>query len=178
MDYWSMKPSSVHYKKEGHSMKLRETHSKPHTVYECVLVWTKTRISLLQMEAAGWYQPTTHGSTTKKYKQCTCNIVARSRDHNCRGKEIRNSLHYPAFKSYFPKPYFTVIFGLSCSTIFPHVTSQTGPGVEISTRNLPGGKGGRCVEMTILPPSCADNIRILGASASCSPRCLSKRVQG
>jgi hypothetical protein len=27
---------------------------------------------------------------------------------------------------------------------------------EMSTRNIPGGKGGRCVGLTTLPPSCAD----------------------
>jgi len=26
---------------------------------------------------------------------------------------------------------------------------------EMSTRNIPGGKGGRCVRLTILPPFCA-----------------------
>ena len=36
----------------------------------------------------------------------------------------------------------------------------TQPLTEISTRNLPGGKGGQCVGLTILPPSCADCFEI------------------
>jgi hypothetical protein len=31
----------------------------------------------------------------------------------------------------------------------------TQPLIEMSTSSLPGGKGGRCVELTALPPSCA-----------------------
>jgi hypothetical protein len=37
-----------------------------------------------------------------------------------------------------------------------------------------GGKGGRCVELTTLPPSCADCLDILGASNSCNPQGLSR----
>ena len=36
----------------------------------------------------------------------------------------------------------------------------TQPLTEISTRNISWGKGGRCVELTILPPSCADCLEI------------------
>jgi len=32
----------------------------------------------------------------------------------------------------------------------------TQPLTEMSTRNISGGKGGRCVGLTTLPPSCAD----------------------
>jgi hypothetical protein len=32
----------------------------------------------------------------------------------------------------------------------------------------PGGKGGRCVRLTALPPSCADCIAILGVSTYCT----------
>jgi hypothetical protein len=39
-----------------------------------------------------------------------------------------------------------------------------GPGVdsasEMSTRNIAWGKGGRCVGLTTLPPSCADFLEI------------------
>jgi len=28
--------------------------------------------------------------------------------------------------------------------------------VKMSTRNIPGGNGGRCVELTNSPPSCAE----------------------
>ena len=41
-----------------------------------------------------------------------------------------------------------------------------------------GGKGGRCFGLTTLPPSCADFIKILGASTSWSTRGLSGPVQG
>ena len=39
---------------------------------------------------------------------------------------------------------------------------STQPLKEISTRNISWGfKGGRCVELTTLPPSCADCLEIL-----------------
>jgi hypothetical protein len=38
------------------------------------------------------------------------------------------------------------------------------PGVDWTSRNeyqdIPGGKGGRCVGLTTLPPSCADCLEI------------------
>jgi len=49
---------------------------------------------------------------------------------------------------------------------------------EISAKiNSLGGKGGRCVWMTALQPSCADFLNILGASTFYSPQGLSKTVQ-
>ena len=36
----------------------------------------------------------------------------------------------------------------------------TQPLTEMSTRNVLGGKGGRCVGLTTLPPSCADCLEI------------------
>jgi hypothetical protein len=42
----------------------------------------------------------------------------------------------------------------------------------------PGGKDGRCVGLTTLPPSCADCLKILGASTCWSPRGLSGPVEG
>jgi hypothetical protein len=42
----------------------------------------------------------------------------------------------------------------------------------------PGGKCGRCVGMTTLPPSCADSLEILGVSNSLSPKGLSRSVMG
>ena len=49
-----------------------------------------------------------------------------------------------------------------------------------SNRNefSPSGKGGRCVGLTTLPPSCVDCLKILGASTSCSSRSLSRPLQG
>ena len=41
---------------------------------------------------------------------------------------------------------------------------------------FPGGKDGRCVRMTTLPPSCAACLEILGASTSWSPKGLSRTV--
>jgi len=35
---------------------------------------------------------------------------------------------------------------------------------------LLSGKGGQCVRLTTLPPSCAKCLEILGASTSCSPQ--------
>jgi hypothetical protein len=43
---------------------------------------------------------------------------------------------------------------------------------------LPGGKGGQCIGLTTLPPSCADCLEILGASTSWSAKGLSRPVQG
>jgi len=40
------------------------------------------------------------------------------------------------------------------------------------------GKGGRCLRMTILPPSCADHLEILGASTSWSPQDMSRHECG
>ena len=38
---------------------------------------------------------------------------------------------------------------------------STQPLTEMSTRNISwGGKGGRCVGLTILPPLCADSLEI------------------
>jgi hypothetical protein len=57
-----------------------------------------------------------------------------------------------------------------------------GPEIDsASNRNeyqqyLLGGKGGRCIELTTLPPSCADCLEILGASTSWSPKGLSRPV--
>jgi hypothetical protein len=43
---------------------------------------------------------------------------------------------------------------------------------------LPGGKDGRCVWLTTLPPSCADCLEILGATTSWNPKGLSRPVAG
>jgi hypothetical protein len=37
----------------------------------------------------------------------------------------------------------------------------TQPLAEMNTRNISWGKGGRCVWLTTLPPSCTDSIEIL-----------------
>jgi hypothetical protein len=37
---------------------------------------------------------------------------------------------------------------------------STQPLTEMSTRNISWGKGGRCVGLTTLPPSCADCLKI------------------
>jgi hypothetical protein len=39
---------------------------------------------------------------------------------------------------------------------------STQPLTEMSNRNISWGKGGRCVGLTTLPPSCADYIKIWG----------------
>jgi hypothetical protein len=47
------------------------------------------------------------------------------------------------------------------------------PGVESASKNeyqdIPGGKGGRCVEATTLPPSCAECLEIWDPSRPRSP---------
>ena len=53
------------------------------------------------------------------------------------------------------------------SDIFPSDHSMalgsTQPLVKMSTRNIPGGKGGQCVRLTTSPPSCAERDENLGA---------------
>jgi hypothetical protein len=51
---------------------------------------------------------------------------------------------------------------------------STQPLTEVSTKSISwgGGKGGRCVGLTTLPPSCAESLEILGASASWGPKGL------
>ena len=62
--------------------------------------------------------------------------------------------------------------------------SHYGPGVDSAfNRNnyqmcSLGGKNGRCVGLTTLPPSCADCLNVLGHSNSWSLRGLSRPVQG
>jgi len=56
-------------------------------------------------------------------------------------------------------------------------------GLSASNRNeyqeyLQGGKGGRCVGLTTLPPSSADCLEILGASTSWKPQGLYRPVLG
>jgi hypothetical protein len=43
---------------------------------------------------------------------------------------------------------------------------------------FPGDKGGRCVGLTTLPPSCADCLKNLGASTSWNPQGLLRSVMG
>ena len=45
---------------------------------------------------------------------------------------------------------------------------------EVNSRVICWGKGGRCVGLTTLPPSCADCLEILGASTSWRPKGLSR----
>ena len=40
--------------------------------------------------------------------------------------------------------------------------ASTQPLVKLSTRNIPGGKGGRCVRLTTSPPFCAEYHENLG----------------
>jgi hypothetical protein len=43
------------------------------------------------------------------------------------------------------------------------------PLVKMSIRNIPGGKGSRCVRLTTSPPSCAECHENLGAQTSWNP---------
>jgi hypothetical protein len=48
---------------------------------------------------------------------------------------------------------------------------STQPQTEMSTRNISwGGKGGQCVGLTTLPPSCADCLEIWERQPSGTPR--------
>jgi len=46
---------------------------------------------------------------------------------------------------------------------------STQPLAKMSTRNIPGGRGGQCVRMTTSPPSCAECHGNLGAQTSWNP---------
>jgi len=55
----------------------------------------------------------------------------------------------------------------------------TQPLTEMSTRNISwGGKGGRCIGLTTLIPSCVDCPEILGSSTSWNTQGLSRPVMG
>jgi hypothetical protein len=55
---------------------------------------------------------------------------------------------------------------------------STQPLTEMNTRNISRGKGGRCVGLTTLPPSCDNALKNPGASASWNPQSLSRPVIG
>ena len=52
-----------------------------------------------------------------------------------------------------------------CYTVFVAADSSMCPGVDSASKNeyqdIPGGKDGRCVNVTTLPPSCAECLEIL-----------------
>jgi hypothetical protein len=53
------------------------------------------------------------------------------------------------------------------------------PLTEMTTRNISyGGKGGRCVGLTTLPPSCADCLEIWEPQPSWNPQSYSRPVMG
>jgi hypothetical protein len=54
----------------------------------------------------------------------------------------------------------------------------TQPLTEMSTRNIPGGKGGRYVRLTTLPHPCDDCLKIWIASTSWNPQGLPRPVMG
>ena len=68
------------------------------------------------------------------------------------------------------------------SDIFPSdrtmTLGSTHPLVKMSTRNIPGGKGGRCVRLTTSPPSCAECHENLRASTSWNPLGHTRPVTG
>jgi len=47
---------------------------------------------------------------------------------------------------------------------------MTQPITEMSSRDVPWGKGAQCTGLKTLPPPCADCIDILGASTCWSPK--------
>ena len=55
--------------------------------------------------------------------------------------------------------FFSDIFPSDCTMAL----GSTQPLVKMSTRNIPGGKGGRCMRLTTSPPSCAEYHENLGA---------------
>ena len=61
-------------------------------------------------------------------------------------------------------------------------THRFNPTVDSASNTIstisPGGKGGWLVGLTILPPSRADCVKILGALNSCCPKGLSRPVIG
>jgi hypothetical protein len=60
----------------------------------------------------------------------------------------------------------------------PEAEFDSAPNRNEYQRSSLGSKGGRCVRLTTLQPSCADCLEILGASVSWSPEGPSGPVQG
>jgi hypothetical protein len=64
------------------------------------------------------------------------------------------------------------------------IQQHYGPGIDSNFKRnkyqeyLLGGKGGRCIGLTTLPPTCANSLEIVGASPSPSPKGLSRPVYG
>jgi len=54
---------------------------------------------------------------------------------------------------------------------------STQPLTEMSTRNICWGKGGRCVELTTVPLSCAGYLEILGATTAWNHKGLPGRYR-
>jgi hypothetical protein len=59
-----------------------------------------------------------------------------------------------------------ILLGMLCSELVVDSASTTNEYQEY----LLSGKGGQCVRLTTLPPSCANYLEILGASTSYSPQ--------
>ena len=92
--------------------------------------------------------------------------------------ELVDALRYKLEDRGFDYRYSQWVFLLTNSYRLHH-----SPGVESASNSneyqqyLLFGKGGRCVGLSSLLPSCADSLAILRASTSCSPQRLCRPVQ-
>jgi len=95
-------------------------------------------------------------------------------NHFCLNKQdIITVVHKTSLKK------IAMIHGLEKDFQEVPVTIQFGHKVQNKSQEyLLGSKGGRYVELTTLPPSCADCLEILGASNSCSTKSLTRPIMG
>jgi hypothetical protein len=95
------------------------------------------------------------------------------------GAQLVEALHYNPEGRELDSHWFIGIFHWHNPSGRTLVLGSSQPLTEMSTRNISWGKGGRCVGLTTLPPSCADCLKVWeprppGTLKGCNWICLLK----